>query len=274
VSSGDIRFSFLPETAILDELLFARIPPIYQAMGLKSFIIVLVLVSATITSLFLGGYYALLPVWFLAGLFCVSAASLWATLRIETRRLLTLTATTLAMATLDEYLHVSTEIYTYFDKGVPSPVSVFGTGLLMIFILATATRLSRFFPWKNKGLLGTLPTLVSIILLLAFARVQGYLPILKWPVILLYVVMVAVGIFYAYTHPIGWTVSLIASGMTVGATMEFVGSLEGMWSFHFLEPLPLFMICIWAFRTLTVHASCFFLGVDFGLCKYSGKELG
>jgi len=232
-------------------------------MGLKSFIIVLVLVSATVASFFLGGYYALVPVWFLAGFFCVSAVSLWATLRIKTRRLLTVVATTLAIATVDEYSHVSTAIYAYFDKGVPSPISVFGTSLLMIFILAIATRLSKFLPWKNKGLPGTLPTLVSIILLLAFAGVQGYLPILKWPVILLYVAMGAASIFYAYTHPLGWAVSLTVSGMAVGATMEFVGSLEGMWSFHFLEPLPLFMIFTWALRTLIVHASCFLLGVDF-----------
>jgi len=253
----------LPETAILTELLFAGIPTTYQAMGLKSFIIVLVLVSAIVASFFLGGYHTLMPVWFLAGLICASVVSLWATLRIKTRSLLTLAATTLAIAGVDEYLHVSTAIYAYFDKSLPPPISVFGTSLLMIFILATATGLSKFVPWKNKGLPGTLPTLVPIILLLAFAGMQGYLPILRWPVMLLYAVMAAAGVLYGYSHPVGWTVSLIVSGMVVGATMEFVGSMEGMWSFHFLEPLPLFMIFTWAIRTLAVHTSCFLLGVDF-----------
>jgi len=233
-------------------------------MNLKSFTIVLILISVTVAGFFSGGYNALAPIRFSAGLFCVSAVSLWAALGIRTRKLLTLAATTLAIATADEYLHVSAEIYAYFDRGVPSPISVFGTGLLMIFILIIATTLSKFLPWKNKKrALRTLPPIVSIILLPALAGTQGYLPILKWPVILLYVVMGVASVFYAYTHPLGWTISLMISGMVVGATMEFVGSLDGMWSFHFLEPLPLFMIFTWALRTWIVHASCFLLGVDF-----------
>jgi hypothetical protein len=233
-------------------------------MNLKGFIIVLILVSATVAAFFWGGYQALAPIGFLGGLFCVSVVSLWAALGIASRKILTLAATTIAIATVDEYLHVSAGVYAYFDRSIPSAISVLGTSLLMIFILVVATRLSKFLPWKTKkGLLGTLPILVSIILQVALARVEGYLPVLGWPVLFLYVAMGVASVFYAYRHPFGWTVCLMISGMVVGATMEFIGSLEGMWSFRFLEPLPLFMVLTWALRTWTVHASCFFLGVDF-----------
>ena len=233
-------------------------------MYLKSFILVVVLISATVAGFFWGGYEVLLPVWFLAGLSCVSVVSLWASLRMRTDKLLILSATTVAIATVDEYLHVSTGVYAYFDRAMPSPISVFGTGLLMILILVIATRLSKFLPWKNKkGVWGTVPVLLSVAVQLALAAVQGYLPYLTWPVMFLYVVMGVASVFYAYRHSLGWSVSLMIGGMATGATMEFVGSLEGMWSFHFLEPLPLFMILTWALRTWTVHASCLLLGVDF-----------
>jgi hypothetical protein len=237
----------------------------YHAMEIRSFVIVLALVLVTVATFFSGKYYVLAPVLFMAGFFCVSAVSLWAALRMRTRELLVLVVVSLAMASVDEYFHVSTGIYAYFDGGVPSPISVFGTGLLMIFITVTASRLWKFLPWKSeRGLLRILPTLLCLLILLVFAEMQGYLSILRWPVILLYAVMGVAGVFYAYRHPLGRTVSLMISGIVIGATMEFFGSLEGMWSFHFLEPLPLFMIFVWALRTFLVHASCFLLGVDFG----------
>jgi len=234
-------------------------------MKIRSFIVTLTLVSVTVATFFTGRYYTLVPVRFMVGLFCVSAVNLWVALRMRERRLLVLVAVTLAIATLDEYLHVSTAVYAYFDGGVPSPISIFGTVLLMMSITLTASRLWKFLPWKSeRGLLRILPTLLCLLILLVFAEMQGYLSILRWPVILLYAVMGVAGVFYAYRHPLGWTVSLMISGIVIGATMEFFGSLEGMWSFHFLEPLPLFMIFVWALRTFLVHASCFLLGVDFG----------
>jgi len=237
---------------------------IFKDMNLKGFIIVLILIAATAAAFFSGGYHMLMPFWFLAGLFCISVVDLFAALRMQTKKLLTLASTTLAVATLDEYLHVSTGTYAYFDRGVPSPLSVFGWSLLMIFILTIATRLSRLLPWKNKkGMLGILPTVVSIVLLFSFAGIQGYLPLLKWPVILLYIALWIASAFYAYMHPFGWTISLMISGMIAGATMELVGALNGMWFFHFLEPLPLFMIFTWTLRTWTVYASCSLLGADF-----------
>ena len=259
-----LGYKALFKDTIWTKVISAGEAPACRAMHLKSFVIVLVLISATVAGFFWGGYETLLPVWFLAGLFCVSAVDLWASLGIRTRELLTLAATTLAIASADEYLHVSTGVYAYFDRGTPSPISVFGTSLLMIFILVIARRLSKFLLWKNKkGVLGALPALVCIILQPALAGTQGYLPILKWPMIFLYVAMGAASVFYAYRHPLGWTMSLMISGMVVGATMEFIGSLEGMWSFHFLQPLPLFMILTWALRTWMVHAFCLLLGVDF-----------
>lgn len=230
----------------------------------KSFIIVLILIAATVAAFFSGGYHTLSPIFFIAGLSIISAVSLWAALRMKTREILTLTTATIAIAAIDEYLHVSTGTYIYFDRGVPSLLSVFGWGLLMIFIVVVARRLSKFLPWKKRmGILGILPPLIAIILLPVFAWIQGYVPLLEWPVIVLYIILSTASIFYGYKHTFGWTLSLMVSGIVIGAGMEASGSLEGMWFFHFQEPLPLFMICVWALRTLTVHASCYLLGIDF-----------
>jgi len=239
-------------------------------MRLKSLVVVLVLTLATVAAFFLGGYYALVPIRFLAGLFCVSAACLCAGSRMRTRKLVTLTVTTIAIATIDEYLHVSTGVYAYFDGGVPSQISVFGWSLLMILILVISTRFSHLFPWKSKKeRTATVPVLVCAILLPAFAGMQGYLPILRLPVVLLYVAMVVASTFYAHMQPLRWTISLMISSMIVGGTMEFIGALDGMWSFHFAESLPLFMIVVWAFRTWTVLASCILLDADFAEEKNS-----
>lgn len=233
-------------------------------MNLGSICIVIVLIAATGASFFWGGFETLLPIQFLVGLFFVSAVSLWAASSIGIRKLLTLVVCTLAMATLDEYLHVSTGVYVYFDRAIPSPISVFGTSLLMILILAIATRLSKLHQWgRKKGLSRVLPALVLIVLQPVLVWVQGYLPILKWPVILLYVVMGVASLFYSFKRPLEWTFALMISGMVVGAAMESVGSLDGMWSFHFMELLPFFMITTWALRAFTVNASCLLLGVDF-----------
>ncbi len=233
-------------------------------MQLKSLLVALVLIFGTVTAFFLGGYHALVPIRFSAGLLCVSAVCLWAASRVRTKKLVTLAGVTIAVATVDEYLHVSTGVYEYYDRGVPSPISVFGWSLLMVFILMIATMLSKFLPWKNRRKRpGTIPALVILILLPVSAGMQGYLPILRSPVILLYAVMCMLSLFYAYTQPLGWTISLMISGMIVGGAMEFVGSLDGLWSFHFAESLPLFMIVVWALRTWAVHASCFLLDVDF-----------
>jgi hypothetical protein len=231
-------------------------------MYLKSFIVVAVLISVTVAGFFWGGYEALLPLWFLAGLFCVSVVSLWASLRMNTRKLLTLSAASLSVAAVDEYLHVSAGVYAYFDRGIPSPISVFGTGLLMIFVVVIATRISKLLHWKKKGALGTVPVFLSATAQITLAAVQGYLPYLMWSVLFLYVVMGVASVVYVYRHSLGWCVSLMITGMATGAAMELVGSLEGMWSFRFLESLPLFMIVTWALRTWTVNAFCSLLGVD------------
>jgi len=48
--------------------------------------------------------------------------------------------------------------------------------------------------------------------------------------------------------------------------MEYVGSVEGLWSFHFGQPLCLFMVFVWALRVWTILAVCYLLGISFAKC--------
>lgn len=234
-------------------------------MNLKNLLIVFVLISATLIAFFLGGYHTLVPFLFLGGLAFASAVCIWAALRMKTRDLLVLTLVTIAMATIDEYAHTSAKTFTYFDYGVPSPLTVFGWGLFIIVILMVAKSLNKMIELKTgeSGALRVLPALVSITLLIVSVVIQGYLTVISWLLSLIYIIMGITSLYYSYNHSLGWNVSTMISSLVVGALMEFVGALEGLWFFHFMEPLSLFMAFTWTLRTWTILAICSLLDVDF-----------
>ncbi|MBC8224896.1 hypothetical protein H8E65_09920, partial [Candidatus Bathyarchaeota archaeon] len=85
-------------------------------------------------SFFWGGYHTLMPFMFLTGLVLASVVSLWSSLYMETKSLVTLTVVTIALAVVDEYAHTSSGAFSYFDGMTPSPLTVFGWSLLVLGI--------------------------------------------------------------------------------------------------------------------------------------------
>ena len=224
----------------------------------------LVLICANLAAFFLGGYHTLGPYLFLAGLACAFCATVWMAWCQTTREFSALLAVTIGVAIVDEYAHTVSGVFTYFDKGTPSLLTVFGWGPFVALIVVSATCCRRFVPFRHRaGWFGVGLPLLSVIMIAALAKSQGYLGIIGWELVLVYGLMGLASLYYCCTRPLGWGLSAMACSVALGAGMEYVGSVEGLWSFHFGQPLCLFMVFVWALRVWTILAVCSLLGISF-----------
>jgi hypothetical protein len=233
-------------------------------MKLTNALIVSALIAANVIAFLWGGYHTLTPILYVAGLALASATYIWAAMRMETRDLAVLTVTSIALAFIDEYAHTTSEAFTYFDRMMPSPLTVLGWGLFIPAILTIAQLLHEKFPMESlgRGMPKTAPASLSIVLLIALAWTQGYLPVLSLTLAQVYVVLGVASLYYTSRHPLGWNAWVMATSLIISALMEYIGAMEGMWTFLFSEPLPLFMVFTWALRTWTILAFSSGLGVE------------
>jgi hypothetical protein len=226
----------------------------FHFMTIKSVLIVYILFAATYGAFFWGGYHSLEPTLFLVGLFLSSIVCIWGSMDYKPMNLTVLMSVTLITAIVDEYAHTSVGVFTYFDGLRPSPLTVFGWSLFILGILTVAKMLRKMIPsgMDDGGLLNAVPALISIMLLVGGVSLQGYLGIVGLLLAVLYFLMGVASVQYTCLHSLGWNVSVMVSSVAIGAVMEFMGAMEGMWSFHFLEPIPLFMAFTWSLRTWTI----------------------
>jgi len=233
-------------------------------MKLTNALIVSALIAANVLAFLWGGYHTLTPILYVAGLALASAVYIWTATRMETRDLTVLTGISVALAFIDEYAHTTSEAFTYFDNMMPSPLTVFGWGLLIPAILTIAQLLHQKFPMEKlgRGIPKTAPASLSIVLLIACAWTQGYLPVLSLTLAQVYVLLGVASLYYTNRHPLGWNAWVMATSLIISALMESIGAMEGMWTFRFNEPLPLFMVFTWALRTWTILAFSSRLGVE------------
>jgi hypothetical protein len=227
-------------------------------------LIVSALIAANVLAFLWGGYHTLTPILYVAGLALASAVYIWAAMRMETRDLAVLTATSIALAFIDEYAHTTSEAFTYFDHMKPSLLTVFGWGLFIPAILTIAQLLHKKFSMESleRGIPKTAPASLSIVLLIALAWTQGYLPVLSLTLAQVYVLLGVASLYYTSRHPLGWNAWVMATSLVISALMESIGAMEGMWTFRFNEPLPFFMVFTWALRTWTILAFSSRLGVE------------
>ena len=223
-------------------------------MTIKSVLIVYILFAATLGAFFWGGYHSLKPTLFLVGLFLSSVVCIWGSMAFKPVNLAVLISVTLLTAVIDEYAHTSAGVFTYFDGLRPSPLTVFGWSLFILGILTIATMLEKMIPTGMDvgGPLNAVPALISIVLWVGSMSLQGYLGVMGLLLAVVYLSMGVASVYYARLHSLGWNVSVMVSSVAIGAVMEFMGAMEGMWSFHFMEPIPLFMAFTWSLRTWTI----------------------
>ena len=223
-------------------------------MSIKSVLIVYILFAATLGAFFWSGYHSLKPTLFLVGLFLSSVVCIWGSMAFEPMSLIVLMSVTLLTAVIDEYAHTSAGAFTYFDGLRPSPLTVFGWSLFILGILTVAKMLRKMIPWRTDegGHLKAVPSLVSIVLLVSSMSLQGYIGVMGLLLAVVYLSMGVASVYYTRLHPLGWNVSVMVSSVAIGAVMEFMGAMEGLWSFHFGEPIPPFMAFTWSLRTWTI----------------------
>ena len=233
-------------------------------MKISNVFVVLTLIAANVFAFFWGGYQALAPILYVSGFVLVSAICVWAVLRMETRDLIVLIAVTIFLAFIDEYSHTMADAFAYFDLMKPSPLTVFGWGPFILAILTVAQLLHERLPLESfiRGIPRTAPVASSIVLLIVCAWAQGYLPIFSLTLAQVYVLLCVASLYYANKHPLDWNVWMMVASLTISALMESIGAMEGMWSFRFSEPLPLFLVFTWTLRTWTILAFSSLLGVE------------
>jgi hypothetical protein len=222
------------------------------------------LISATIASFFWGGYHTLMPIMFLSGLVFTSAIYLWSSLYMETRKLVTLTIVSMLISLLDEFAHTSSGTFTYFDEMTPSPLTVFGWGILALNIIAISQFIFQRAPLVDLdgSISRILLVLISILLLIVSVITQGYLRFFDSFLIIFYAFLSLASLYYSYIHQFGWNMWVMITSLIISAIMEYIGGVEGLWVYYFNEPMAIFIIFTWTLRIFTILAVSSLLGVE------------
>lgn len=240
----------------------------------QNVVIVFILILANVLAFFLGGYYTLTPIFYLIGFVGIMVISAWVGIKMSSKNLIFIIVTATLIALIDEYAHTSVGTLSYFDQAVPSPLTVFGWSIFMLFLVAATKVLMKIpgletHPSKVLRIFPVFASLIPISIILVF---QNYLNIFNWVIILVYVMLFAASIYYTYAHSFKWNLMLLLCSLIFGLSMEYLGAWQGLWSFRFNEPISLLILFSWPIRTWTVCACCFIFGVDFS-GEYENQEV-
>lgn len=234
-------------------------------MNIKSVLTVYLLFAATLSSFFWSGYHYLKPTLFLLGLFTASFICIWGSMMLKPKNMFVLMSLTLLIASADEYVHTSAGAFSYYDGLKPSPLTVFGWSIFILWILTMSKLLKKRIPEikVNHAILRSAPALISITLLVVSMSLQNYTTLLNPIFVFLYLSMGISSIYYSTLNPFGWNISVMLCSGIIGGIMEFVGAMEGMWFFHFMEPISIYMIFTWSLRTWIILTLSSLLGFKF-----------
>lgn len=239
----------------------------------KNFLIIAILILFNLVAFLWGEYHTLMPIFYIAGFIGISIISFWLGNKLETKDLFTLVVSATLLSFVDEYAHTSVGTLAYFDQAIPSPLTVFGWSVFMISLVGI-TRLIvkiRSLQTEDNKKLRILPVIVSLILILAVMVLQDYLSIFNWVLILVYLFLFAASFYYTYIHPLKWDLFLMITSLILGLCMEYVGGLEGLWTFRFQDPISLLILFSWPLRIWGVNAICLAFDVDFSKISEKNK---
>lgn len=231
----------------------------------KNLLIIAILVIINFSAFIWGQYYTLKPILYIAGFIGISIISFWLGNKMETKNLIALAVSATLLSFADEYAHTSAGTLTYFDKAVPSPLTVFGWSIFMISIASITKLILNTLPLqiKDEKKLRTLPVATCLVLIMAVAVLQDYLSSFNWILILLYLFLFTASFYYTHVHPLKWNLFLMITSLLLGLSMEYVGKLEGLWTFRFQDPISLLILFSWPLRIWAVNAICLTFNVDF-----------
>jgi uncharacterized membrane protein YuzA (DUF378 family) len=184
-------------------------------------LIIAILVSFNLVAFLWGEYHTLMPIFYIAGFIGISIISFWLGNKLETKDLFALAVSATLLSFVDEYAHTSVGTLAYFDQAIPSPLTVFGWSVFMIFLIGI-TRLivkNQSMQIEDKKKLRILPVIVSLILILAVTVIQDYLSIFNWVLILVYLFLFSASVYYTYQHPLKWNLFLMITSLILGICM-------------------------------------------------------
>jgi UDP-2,3-diacylglucosamine pyrophosphatase LpxH len=231
----------------------------------KNLFLILALVAANIIAFFWGGYHTLTPIFYVGGFLAICVISAWASNRWQSKDLAVLALSATLLSFVDEYAHTSIGTLTYFDRAVPSLLTVFGWSVFMIFLVAASRFIAniRWLQLEDREKLRIFPVVVTLVLILAVVILQGFLNIFGWVIVLVYLLLFAASFYYTAHHSLKWNLLLMVMSLVFGFCMEYVGGMEGLWAFRFQNPVSLLILFSWPLRVWAVNALCYIVGVDF-----------
>ncbi len=235
-------------------------------MNAKNLFVVGWVITAITAAFLILEYYTLAPYIFIVGLAGAAFVGLWRANRMKTHDLVILVVISIIVAFFDEFAHTSSGVLTYFDLNIPSLLTVMGWSLFILVIITVTEYISRTPLMKqlnkfDKPEFKILPALIAIIATIILIWAQGYLGVFDPFLTGVYVTLGLVSLYYSQLRSVGWNLSILISSVLIGGAMEFLGGIEGMWWYFYLEPMAWFMVFTWALRTWTILTCCSFLGV-------------
>jgi hypothetical protein len=231
----------------------------------KNNFLIFILILINIIAFLAGEYHTLTPVLYIIGFFGISIINFWLSNKLETKDLFILAVSATIVSLADEYAHTSVGTLSYYDKAIPSPLTIFGWSLFMIFIVGISRLIikTQSLQIKDNKKLRILPVIITLILILAVIMIQDYLSIFNWVLISLYLFLFATSFYYTYTHPLKWNLFLMITSLILGLTMEFLGGQEGLWTFRFQESISFLILFSWPLRIWAVNFLCQAFKIDF-----------
>jgi len=114
----------------------------------------------------------------------------------------------------------------------------------------------------DGSILRILLVLISIFFLIVSVLAQGYLRFFDSLLVFVYAFLSLASLYYSYMHQFGWSMWVIITSLIISALMEFIGGVEGLWVYHFNEPMAIFIVFTWTLRIFTILAVSSLLGVE------------
>ena len=237
--------------------------------------IVLLVALASGSGYYSDGYIRHSSLLFELSYLAAIAVALVAAARMKTKNLAALVLSSALVSVVVEHTNVSAGLLAYSGSPDVSLFVVSGWILMMVVILQLSDLSMKWLPglgiFKNMQGWSILPFVITFIVFALFFYWEGYLAICGREVLEMYGVMAVIGLVYSWRHSIEWNASIMVVGLVVGGYMELIGSMAGLWHYHFMEPLAIFIALSWPINTWTIHGLIYLLGIDLG--KYKERYL-
>ena len=237
--------------------------------------IVLLVALASVVGYYSDGYIRHSSLIFELSYLVAIIVALVAAARMKTKNLVALLLSTAVVSVIVEHTNTSAGLFAYTGSLDVSLFVVSGWMLMMVVILQLSDLSMKWLPrlgiFKNMQNWSILPYVLTCIVFALFFYWEGYLAIAGREVLIMYAVMAVIGLIYSWRHSIEWNASILVISLVVGGYMELIGSLAGLWHYHFMEPLAISFVLTWPINTWAIHGLIYLIGIDLG--KYKERYL-